>query len=68
VGTEDQLADIFTKPLDEARFCKLRMSWIFLTSPIWIDCTPTTYDMPLLWQSNDDDYLSIEHKYLTRRC
>ena len=24
VGTEDQLADIFTKPLDEARFCKLR--------------------------------------------
>jgi len=24
VGTEDQLVDIFTKPLDEARFCKLR--------------------------------------------
>ena len=24
VGTEKQLADIFTKPLDEARFCKLR--------------------------------------------
>jgi transposase InsO family protein len=24
VRTEDQLADIFTKPLDEARFCKLR--------------------------------------------
>ena len=24
VGTEDQLADIFTKPLDEKRFCKLR--------------------------------------------
>ena len=23
VGTEDQLADIFTKPLDEKRFCKL---------------------------------------------
>jgi hypothetical protein len=22
-GTEDQLADIFTKPLDENRFCKL---------------------------------------------
>jgi hypothetical protein len=25
VGTEDQLADIFTKPLDEKRFCKLRI-------------------------------------------
>ena len=24
VGTEDQLADIFTKPLDDKRFCKLR--------------------------------------------
>ena len=24
VRTEDQLADIFTKPLDEATFCKLR--------------------------------------------
>ena len=24
VDTEDQLADIFTKPLDEKRFCKLR--------------------------------------------
>jgi DNA-binding transcriptional regulator PaaX len=24
VGTEDQLTDIFTKPLDEKRFCKLR--------------------------------------------
>ena len=24
VGTKDQLADIFTKPLDEKMFCKLR--------------------------------------------
>jgi hypothetical protein len=24
VGTDDQLADIFTGPLDEKRFCKLR--------------------------------------------
>ena len=24
VGIRDQLADIFTKPLDEKRFCKLR--------------------------------------------
>jgi hypothetical protein len=24
ISTNDQLADIFTKPLDEQRFCKLR--------------------------------------------
>ena len=24
IGTHDQLADIFTKPLDESQFCKLR--------------------------------------------
>jgi hypothetical protein len=24
IGTDDQLADIFTKSLDESRFCKLR--------------------------------------------
>jgi len=24
IGTDDQLTDIFTKPLDEKRFCKLR--------------------------------------------
>jgi len=24
IGTDDQLGDIFTKPLDEKRFCKLR--------------------------------------------
>ena len=24
IGTDDQLADIFTKPLDESWFCKLR--------------------------------------------
>jgi hypothetical protein len=24
VGTNDQIADIFTKPLDEKRFCKLK--------------------------------------------
>ena len=24
IRTDDQLADIFTKPLDENRFCKLR--------------------------------------------
>ena len=23
-GTEDQLVDIFTKPMDEKRFCKLK--------------------------------------------
>jgi len=29
IGTDDQLANIFTKPLDEKRFCKC---WAFLTS------------------------------------
>ena len=32
VGTEDQLADIFTKPLDEKRFCKLRNELNILAS------------------------------------
>ena len=30
VGTEDRLADIFTKPLDEKRICKLRNEWNIL--------------------------------------
>ena len=32
VNTEDQLADIFTKPLDEKRFCKLRCELNILES------------------------------------
>lgn len=32
VKTEDQLADIFTKPLDEKRFCKLRCELNILES------------------------------------
>ena len=35
IGTDDQLADIFTKPLDESRFCKLRNELISLTSQMW---------------------------------
>jgi hypothetical protein len=31
VRTEDQLADIFTKLLDEATFCRLRSKQMFLT-------------------------------------
>jgi hypothetical protein len=30
VGTNDQLADIFTKPLDKKRFCKLWNELIIL--------------------------------------
>jgi len=30
IGTDDQLADIFTKPLDEKRFFKLRNEWNIL--------------------------------------
>jgi hypothetical protein len=47
VGTDDQLADIFTKPVDEKRFCKLRNELNNLTSPICVDAPPL-YDMPLL--------------------
>jgi hypothetical protein len=34
VRTDNQLADIITKPLNESRFCKLEMSLIFLISAI----------------------------------
>ena len=30
IGTEDQLEDMFTKPLDENRFCKLRNELNFI--------------------------------------
>ena len=41
VGTEDQLADIFTKPLDEKSFCKLRneLNLLDFSNMCW--CTPT---------------------------
>jgi hypothetical protein len=32
ISTDHQLADIFTKPLDEKRFCKLRTELIVLDS------------------------------------
>jgi hypothetical protein len=40
VGTEDQLADIFTKPLDEKRFCKLRNELNILDFSNMCWCTP----------------------------
>ena len=40
VGTEDQLADIFTKPLDEKRFCKLRNELNILDFSICVDAPP----------------------------
>jgi len=46
VGTDDQLANIFTKPLDEKRFCKLRNELKYFTSQICVDA-PSLYDMPL---------------------
>jgi hypothetical protein len=42
VGTDDQLIDIFTKPLDEKRFCKLRNELNILMSEIWARGTCTT--------------------------
>jgi hypothetical protein len=51
IGTEDQLADIFTKPLDEKRFYKLKNELNILDFSNLNECTPTfLYDMPLLRQ------------------
>ena len=47
VGTKDQLADIFTKPLDEKRFCKLRNELDILFLKYVLMHLPL-YDMPLL--------------------
>jgi hypothetical protein len=47
VGTDDQLVDIFTKPLDEKRFYKLRNELNILDFSNMCRCTPI-YDMPLL--------------------
>jgi hypothetical protein len=48
VGTKDQLADIFTKLLDEKMFCKLsnELNILDFSNMCW--CTPHLYDMPLL--------------------
>jgi hypothetical protein len=45
VRTDDQLADIFTKPLDETRFCKLRseLNVIDLSNVAWNLVVPILY-------------------------
>ena len=45
VNTEEQLADIFTKPLNEKRFCKLRCELNILESSnvLWSGTHPNTY-------------------------
>ena len=45
VNTEEQLADIFTKPLDEKRFCKLRCELNILeySNVLWSGTHPNTY-------------------------
>jgi hypothetical protein len=40
IGTDDQLADLFTKPLDETRFCKLRNKLNILDYSNMCWCTP----------------------------
>jgi streptomycin 6-kinase len=40
VGTDDQLADIFTNPLDAKRFCKLRNELNILNFSNVCSCTP----------------------------
>jgi hypothetical protein len=37
ISTENQLTDIFTKPLDEKRFCRLRSELNVLDRETWID-------------------------------
>ena len=46
VGTEDQLADIFTKPHDEKRFCKLRNELTHWICQICVDAPP------LIWHAS----------------
>ena len=43
VPTKDQLADIFTKPLDDARFCYLRneLNIVDSGSLTWLSCIHT---------------------------
>ena len=45
VNTKEQLADIFTKPLDEKRFCKLRCELNILQplKVLWLGTHPNTY-------------------------
>ena len=68
VGTEDQLADIFTKPLDEKRFCKLRSELNILDFSNMCWCTPKfIYDMPLLQAIQGKNWLAW-HTSLLRTC
>src|SRR4051812_20407332 len=50
VSTKDQLADIFTQPLDKARFCYLRnvLNIVDLRSLAWSSCI-LTYNLILVW-------------------
>jgi hypothetical protein len=64
VGTEDQLADIFTKLLDEKRFCKLRneLNILDFSNMYWY--TPHLYDMPLLRAIQGKSWLACIHPLL----
>jgi hypothetical protein len=54
VNTEDQLADIFMKPLDEKRFCKLRCELNILESSNvqWMDTHPNAYALLMTMMYN----------------
>ena len=63
VSTKDQLADIFMKPLDEARFCYLRteLNIIDSRSLTWSPCI-LTYVLTLIWfRSRHGDKGSAVH-------
>jgi hypothetical protein len=67
VGTEDQLAHIFTKPMDEKRFCKLRNELNILDFSNMCWCTTHLYDVPLLRASQGKNWLACIHPLL-RTC
>ena len=67
VGTEDQLDDIFTKPLDEKRFCKLRNELNILDFSNMCWCIPHLHDMPLLRAIQGKSWLAW-YTSLLRTC
>jgi hypothetical protein len=67
VDTEDQLTNIFTKPLDEKIFCKLRNELNILDFSNMCWCTPHFYDMPFLRTIQGKSWLAW-HTSFAKTC